>query len=130
MSSKIECILDASAVLAFLQREAGRERVHQALGKAGICAVNYSEVMLKLVRAGATAEQAEQALSSLRILIVSFDQAHAAAAACLHSRTSVKGLSLGDRACLAAAQLLSVPALTANRNWRIPGLGIDVEFIR
>lgn len=130
MNPEIEFILDASAVLAFLKRETGQDKVHKVLGKAGISAVNYSEVMQKLLRAGASAERAEQVLSALRLLPIPFDQGHAVAAACLNAITSARGLSLADRACLATAQLLRVPAVTADRNWQIRGLGVDVEYIR
>jgi PIN domain nuclease of toxin-antitoxin system len=44
--------------------------------------------------------------------------------------TRGRGLSFGDRACLATARLLKVPALTADRNWRIPKLGVVVRLIR
>lgn len=40
-------------------------------------------------------------------------------------------LSLGDRACLAAAQWLSKPALTADQAWKGLDLdGIEVQLIR
>jgi PIN domain nuclease of toxin-antitoxin system len=42
------------------------------------------------------------------------------------------GLSLADRACLAPARRLGVPAVMADRTWLdfAPGLGIDVGSIR
>ncbi|MGH9659617.1 MAG: hypothetical protein ACRD96_13800 [Bryobacteraceae bacterium] len=39
-------------------------------------------------------------------------------------------LSLGDRACLAAAGALGRLALSADRAWRRLRIGIKVEFIR
>jgi PIN domain nuclease of toxin-antitoxin system len=41
------------------------------------------------------------------------------------TRTAARGLSLGDRACLALASRLGVPALTADRAWQ----GADVEAV-
>jgi PIN domain nuclease of toxin-antitoxin system len=45
-------------------------------------------------------------------------------------RAAPSGLSLCDRACLALAQSLAVPALTADRSWARLDLGIAIEVIR
>lgn len=46
--------------------------------------------------------------------------------------TRAAGLSLGDRACLALARRLGVPALTAERRWaEVAGVaGVEVRLIR
>ena len=46
--------------------------------------------------------------------------------------TRPKGLSEGDRACLALAGALGVPAVTADRPWAdvAEDLGVQVELIR
>ena len=42
-----------------------------------------------------------------------------------------RGLSLADRACLALAQRLGVPVVTADGAWaQIPNLGVEVTLIR
>ncbi|MFV2000241.1 MAG: hypothetical protein ACC654_07750 [Acidimicrobiia bacterium] len=53
-----------------------------------------------------------------------------AAAAILGPAGSRYGLSLGDRACLATAAELGVPAVTADRMWSDLDLGVDVISIR
>lgn len=40
------------------------------------------------------------------------------------------GLSLGDRACLALAAELGIPALTADQTWAGLDIGVKVELIR
>ena len=45
-------VLDASAVLCLLQEVKGAERVAETLPDSMIAAVNYSEVVAKLVEAG------------------------------------------------------------------------------
>jgi ribonuclease VapC len=44
-----EYVLDASAILAFLNQEVGAEQVAETLTDAVISAVNLSEVMTKLI---------------------------------------------------------------------------------
>ena len=48
------------------------------------------------------------------------------------SMTKPKGLSEGDRACLAPARHLEVPAVTADRPWAgiVGEVGVRVELIR
>jgi PIN domain nuclease of toxin-antitoxin system len=41
-----------------------------------------------------------------------------------------RGLSLGDRACLALAETLGLSAITADRHWAQLGLSIDIRPIR
>lgn len=47
-----EVVLDASAVLAFINEESGAELVEQYFGDAAIGAANLSEVVAKLVEKG------------------------------------------------------------------------------
>jgi PIN domain nuclease of toxin-antitoxin system len=48
----------------------------------------------------------------------------------LRALTRAYGLSFGDRACLALARRLGLPALTAERAWAELDLGIPVEVLR
>jgi ribonuclease VapC len=50
--------------------------------------------------------------------------------AALRASSRAFGLSLCDRACLALAQSLALPALTADRSWARLDLGIAIEVIR
>lgn len=54
----------------------------------------------------------------------------ALAAAALYPKTASKGLSLGDRSCLALAQRLGAPAVTAEHAWAELALDIQVQLIR
>lgn len=123
-------MLDASAALAVLFEERGQEAVAPVLASSAMSAVNASEVLAKLRHLGATAEQAEHTFSGLNLEVLPFEKQHASEAANLVPVTRARGLSFGDRACLATAKLLAVPVLTADRNWRIPKLGVVVRPIR
>ena len=129
-------VLDASALLAFLQGEPGAERVAEALARpAAISAVNYAEALGKLAEDGETAEglarrfEAEGLVGGvLEVEAVLPEDAPAIAA--LRRSTRHLGLSLGDRACLALALRLGLPVMTADRAWRELGLEVEVEAIR
>jgi ribonuclease VapC len=60
---------------------------------------------------------------------VPFDAEMAYRAGCLRSLTKSAGLSFGDRACLALADSLDVPALTSDRAWASLNLNIRVQLI-
>lgn len=123
-------VLDATAVLALLQGERGADRVEAALHGAVIGAVNLAEVVGKLAEAGMSEEAVHMTLGSLELEVVPFDEDLAFRAGLLRLRTRSYGLSLGDRACLALAQRLGKPALTADRAWATLKLGIETDLIR
>jgi len=97
---------------------------------AAISAVNFSEVVAKLREGGMLEEAIHESLDSLELDIVEFDTEFAYQAVLLRPLTKSAGLSLGDRACLALAQNLNLPALTADRAWDGLSLGIRVQVIR
>ena len=114
----IKNVLDASAVLAVLNGEPGEKKVIPLLAESVISAVNLSEVAAKLLEAGMDEESAQIAVSVLGIgEIADFTENLAWNAARLRPLTKQNGLSLGDRACLALAIKLKVPAVTADQEW-------------
>ena len=122
--------LDASAVLAVINSEPGAEMVQDAWTEASISAANYSEVIAKLVDAGLDDAEAIAILEALPFTVHALDVAQARRAGLLRRWTREYGLSLGDRACLALAASLGLPAMTADRAWMDLGLGIEVIVIR
>ena len=123
-------VLDSSAILAHLNDEPGAEAVAAFLGNAVICAVNYSEIVAKLVERGANLALIRPALSRYGLQIVPFDEDLAERAGALRAGTKSFGLSLGDRACLALAERSRLPALTADRAWKALNLHIEVQTLR
>lgn len=124
-------VLDASAVLAYLQREPGYETVRLAL-TAGACisAVNLAEVLSKVASKGVDAALVGGRLNALGLQVVSFDSEDALLSAQLYLRTKAAGLSLGDRACLALASRLGSVALTSDAAWRDVAGTVSIELIR
>ncbi len=114
----IKNVLDASAVLAVLNGEPGEKKVIPLLTESAVSSVNLTEVAAKLLEAGMDEASAQIAVSVLGIgEIVDFTEDSAWEAAQLRPLTKQYGLSLGDRACLALARKLNVPAVTADKEW-------------
>lgn len=125
------CVLDASALLALLAEEPGCAVVAEALRHgAFMSAVNFSETVAKLAAAGMPADAIEDAVETLGIAFVDFDTSLARQAGLLIASTRRAGLSFGDRACLALAAKLGLPALTADRSWVGLDLPAEVRLIR
>lgn len=123
-------VLDASAILVLLNDEPGAAAVAEALEEAAVSAVNFSEVVAKLLEAGMPRPEAEDALGGLGLDVRPFDEAAAWAAGGLRAGTRKAGLSLGDRACLELAKDLGVPALTADAAWAKVPSGVEVRLVR
>lgn len=125
-----EFVLDASAILADLHGEPGGEMVGASIQGSAVSAVNLAEVITKLIDKGMTAEEASLLGEQLNCDVFDADKQRAGAAGALHAKTRRIGVSLGDRFCLALAEELGVPALTADRRWKELDLGIQVQLIR
>ncbi len=125
-----DAVLDASAVLALVQDEPGSDRVALCIPGALISAVNLAEVVGKLADAGMPGDQIELALSSLALRVVPLDARAAFDVGMLRPRTRTRGLSLGDRACLALGVASGLPVLTSDRVWSEVDVGTTVEVVR
>lgn len=127
-------VLDASAILAFLQGEPGEDIVRHALHDAAcvVSAANHAEVIAKAIDRGIDFPIVERVLAELAYSVIDVKVEDGIQAGWLRDATRQVGLSLGDRLCLATAQRLKARVLTADRPWLIvaPALGIDIECIR
>ncbi|BCX88490.1 ribonuclease VapC [Methylomarinovum tepidoasis] len=131
MKTELSVVLDASAVLAYLQRETGFEKVSAALAEgAAISSVNLAEVLSKAAAKGKDAHAIASRLQALGLEVVAFSEEDAHGVAKLYPLTRSKGLSLGDRACLALGSRLHLGVLTADRSWTLLDLGIRIDLLR
>lgn len=135
-------VLDASALLALLYGEPGEGRIRERLreNEAVLSAVNYSEVAAKLAEGpaagndsgeggagggGFDAGEIRELVGALAVEVRSFDEEAALAAGMLRPGTRDRGLSSGDRACVAYARQIGGVALTVDGAWK--GLeGVEV----
>ncbi len=129
-------VLDASALIAHIRREPGYLMVESAMADgATISLVNYAEVLARLGDAGQDADAVDRRLRDEGMIggLLRFEpflEADALTSARLRGATRSRGLSLGDRACLALALRLGLPALTTDRAWAALAVGVDVQVIR
>jgi len=122
-------ILDASAVLAFLLAEPGRDIVLRAMVEgADITSVDMAEVLTRYVLRGAR-EEADNLRRQLPVTIVPVDEDFAYRAAMMAQATRRAGLSLGDRICLALVQRTHEPVLTADRSWRDVAEAVHAQVV-
>lgn len=124
------CVLDASALLALLHTEPGGEIVSDLLATAVISSVNWSEVVQKALDRQAAVDGLRQDLEALGLEIIPFTAEHAERTAQLRAKSQHLGLSLGDRACLALAAALELPAVTADKIWDELEIGVEVRIAR
>jgi len=119
-------VLDASAILAFLRQEPGRDLVAKAITDGAYCsAANWSEVVQKSLHAGRDVAAMTEALDAYDLVIEPVTRFDAEKAAALWVERP--SLSLGDRLCLALAHRLGATAMTADAAW---GTSEDVQQIR
>jgi ribonuclease VapC len=124
-------VLDASAVLAVLNQEPGADKLTpELLSIAASSTVNLAEVQGKLVEQGLRPDEAWDATLSPVREAVSFTPEQAKLAGALVAQTRSLGLSLGDRACLALAQILNAPVYTADKPWKNLRVGVRIHLIR
>jgi len=123
-------VLDASAVLAYVSGEPGAEIVASLIDDALVSAVNLAEAVTNLRERTGSLDIARAALDIAALDVVDFDRSLAEEAGGFVADTRPKGLSLGDRACLALAAREGLPAFTADRAWAGLGVGVDIRLIR
>jgi ribonuclease VapC len=121
-----EAVVDASALLAFVQDEEGAEHVETELDDGARCsAANWSEVAQKVLAAGRDWDLVRALLMSYSLdvePVIAVDAEWAA-----RRWRAGEGLSLADRLCLALAERLDAEVLTADGSW---GQGGRIRQIR
>jgi PIN domain nuclease of toxin-antitoxin system len=120
-------VLDASAVLALMDAEPGKDAVATVLPGALLSSVNLAEVVSKLAERGMPAAQAHADALALGIELVAFDGELALDAGALRPLTRTAGLSLGDRCCLALARSRQAAVLTTESRWESIAKVVEVE---
>ncbi len=132
VNEPVETVLDASAVLAAVLEEPGAVRVERALKRgAAMSSVNVAEVAARLSQDGWSSGDVASVVTRMGIEVIPFDRQAALLSGAYRERTRRQGLGLGDRACLATASRLGLPAITADRSWADLELdGVKVVQIR
>jgi len=121
-------VVDASAVLAWLQDEPGSDVAERYLMEGIIGAANWSEILQKSRQHGAPTGLVARLLTSFGLAVAEVTAEDAERAADLWQPASV--LSLADRLCLALGQRLGVPVVTTDVAWASVNGVPDVVLIR
>ena len=124
-------VVDASALLALINSEKGADKVEVLVGNIIMSSVNVTEVASKVydLLNNNNEEQCKLSIEPFVHSIIDFDKSLCYLAASLKARTKHKGLSLGDRACIATALQLDLPVYTADKVWAeldIPNLKLKL----
>ncbi len=129
-------VLDASALIAYLNEEPGADAVEQSLADgAAIGAVNWAEVLSKVSDTGIEPGLLISELTLQGILGQSLEVLPLVAedSLCIAELRSVGrplGLSLADRSCLALGMRLKLPVLTTDRIWKKIPMDIEIKVVR
>lgn len=126
----MSAVLDASALLAYLQGEPGAEVVKATIDRAVISTVNWAEVVQKVSPTTGDAADLRRSLQSLGLGFMPLTVAQAEIAGRLRETTADLGLSLGDRTCLAVGIEGDRTVYTVDRVWRELQFDIEIRTIR
>jgi len=99
------------------------------LAEAAVSTVNLAEVTTKLVDWRIDLDDLSTIVREGKVEIVPFTEAQARLCGELRRTTRSRGLSLGDRACLALAQERGLTAVTADGAW-VDATSVPVLLIR
>lgn len=127
-----KAVIDASALLAFLKDDSvSLHDLESLLPKSLISSVNACEVATVMLRLGIPSDAIEELIDETVGNIIPFDKECYLLAANLSKTTKQYRLSLGDRACLALAQQMSLPVYTADQIWsKLKIENVEINIIR
>lgn len=126
-------VIDSSALLALVDYEPGWQFMQSSIAE-NLClmsSVNLSEFVAKLVeRNSPLLSELEVFFTQLQVEVIDFTTTQATEAGLLRKKTRSKGLSLGDRACIALALEKKALILTSDQVWQTLSLPVSVVNIR
>jgi len=130
MKKNNKILLDASAIIALIQKETGYKEVDDILPISSISTVNFAELVTSLVKKNVTTEDIDIIIDNIIPEIIPFSHEVSIKTGKLLSLTKPYGLSLGDRACIATALHHNKEIIyTADKAWAnldIPNLKIHL----
>jgi PIN domain nuclease of toxin-antitoxin system len=117
-------------ILAAILGELSSDQAERWMKGSCVSTVNVAEVFAKLTDKGFPAEAITESIVAMKLDARPLDLDLAGQTGLLRCATRQAGLSLGDRACLALAGQLGLPAATADRAWANVDIGVEIVFIR
>lgn len=123
-------VYDSSALLAIILGEPGADVASANITKAMVSSVNLAEIFSRAEDKGIPADKTERFLIGKEVQFVDFDADLARVVGAMRATTRSRGLSIGDRACIALALRERATIMTADRIWAELDLPCKVELIR
>jgi PIN domain nuclease of toxin-antitoxin system len=126
------CVLDASAVLAWLFVERGEQVVDRMLEHAALSTVNLAEVLYRADEEGMPTDRLQPDLEALGVQVVPFVDEDARLLVEVRRTARRQGvrLSLADFCCLATGLRLDLPVVGADQAWESLRVGVEVLPLR
>jgi PIN domain nuclease of toxin-antitoxin system len=123
-------VYDSSALLAIILGEPGADVASANIANAMVSSVNLAETFSRAEDKGIPVDKTERFLMGKEVQFVDFDSDLARVVGTMRTKTRSRGLSLGDRACIALALRERATIVTADRVWAELDLPCKVELIR
>jgi PIN domain nuclease of toxin-antitoxin system len=128
-------IADTSAIIAYLNFEPGAEEVRKNLARIRLTMVNLAEIVAVISRQKVSRSWIEDRVFRVFPELLPFDCEQAYLCGTLEAITRPRGISLGDRACLAAGMLHGWSVLTTESkwteiDWKAHGYDPQIQLIR
>jgi PIN domain nuclease of toxin-antitoxin system len=125
----VTVVIDTSALMAFVKREPGADRVGDRLSEGIVSPVIFAETLSKLALQNFDERSARIDLLAAGLSVESFGPDDVQGVVILNS-LALRGISLANRFCLALALDRNLPVLTGDRAWANLGLPLQIELIR
>lgn len=124
---KKKVLLDASAYIAYINKEPGHETIEPIIGFSCINMVTYTEIISFYTKKGLRKDLLEKMCDYVEIISLNED-------ICFNAGYMIKdsqsyGLSLGDRLCLSSAQSDNLAVYTADKAWLNLTEKLNIEII-
>ena len=126
------CVVDASAILAWLFNERGAGTVEKVLEVSALSTVNLAEVLYRADEEGMPTTSLERDLRAIGVSVEPFTVVDARFVEEVRrvARRSRTQLSLADCCCLATGIRLNLPVVGGDQAWESLRLGIDIRPFR
>jgi ribonuclease VapC len=127
--SDTRCLLDASAVLAWLFRERGEQVVDRLLEHAALSTVNLAEVLYRAGEEGMRTANIQRDLEGLGLQMVSFTDQDARLVQEVRGadRRARARISFAACCCLATGLRMNLPVVGGDQVWETLRLGVEVH---
>ena len=130
MNPTLRLALDTSALITMIQNAPGGSLVGARLRGSVVSTISWAELTEHMQEQGLEVAGFRRSVETLGLEIQPFTAADADRAVELWRPPPAHQLSLSDRACLALADRLKIPVLTADETWRDLELGIEIRMLR